>query len=189
MMFIDIYEFTYDTLKATKLLHLLTYLAHREMKTYLGEDIGAKGKDDGKDTPGGIAIETLLNIRTVSALNMEKTRFDDYINAINASEKNTLWASVKVGSLSGFSILVQQYVNALEFFWGGWILIHYPDHFTFKDFLVSMFSLLFALFAFGASSIGAVEKKEMQAAAKRIFELINRKSEIDCLSKDGKKLY
>jgi len=161
----------------------------RDMKTYLGEDTGAKGKNDGKDTPGGVAIETLLNIRTVSALNMEQIRFNDYVKAINSMENNTLWACVKVGSLSGMSILIQQYVNALEFWWGGWLLINYPNHFSFQNFLVSMFSLLFALFAFGASSIGAVEKKEMQAAAKRIFELINRKSEIDSLSIEGKKLY
>jgi len=162
---------------------------YREMKTYLGEDIGAKGKDDGKDTPGGIAIETLLNMRTVSSLNMEKRRFDDYVKAINSKENNTLWSCVKVGSLSGISILVQQYVNALEFWWGGWLLVNYPRHFSFQNFLVSMFSLLFALFALGASSIGAVEKKEMQAAAARIFELINRESKIDSLSLDGKKLY
>ena len=176
-------------LVALALIPITGFATSMEMKTYLGEDLGGKGTNDGKDTPGGIAIETLLNIRTVSALNMEKNRFDDYVRAIGLKENNSLWASVKVGFLSGLSILVQQYVNALEFWWGGWLLIHYPHRFTFQQFLISMFSLLFALFAFGASSIGAVEKKEMQAAAHRIFELINRKSEIDSLSHEGKKLY
>jgi ATP-binding cassette subfamily B (MDR/TAP) protein 1 len=148
-------------------------------------DIGNKGGNNGKDTPGGIAIETLLNIRTVSALNMERSRYDDYVMAIKKKEDFSLWSSVKVGSISGFSFLVQQCVTALEFGWGGWLLIHYPGHFTFQNFLISAFSLLFALFALGTSSIGAVEKKEMQAAAQRIFELVNRKSTIDSLSSEG----
>ena len=165
------------------------FATNMEMKTYLGEDIGAKGKSDGKDTPGGIAIETLLNIRTVSALNMEQTRYNDFVKAIGVKDNNTLLANMKVGSLSGLSILVQQSVTALEFWWGGWLLIHYPNHFSFQNFLVAAFSLLFALFALGTSSIGAVEKKEMMVAAHRIFELINRKSQIDSLSHEGMKMY
>ena len=160
-----------------------------EFKTNLGEDAGRNGNNDGKETAGGIAIETLLNIRTIFALNMEKNRFDDYVRAIGSQEKKSLRTSLKVGSLSGLSILVQQSVTALEFWWGGWLLIHYPHRYTFQNFLVAAFSLLFALFALGTSSIGAVDKKEMQAAAQRIFELINRKSTIDSLSHEGKKCY
>ena len=51
-----------------------------------------------------------------------------------------------------------------------------------------MFSLLFSLFAMGASSIGAVDKKEADEAAKRIFHLIDRKSYIDPMNCEGKKL-
>merc|ERR1719221_2380897 len=79
-------------------------------------------------------------------------------------------------------------VNALQFWWGGWLLFNYPDSFTFNDFLISMFSLLFALFALGASAQGAADKKKAEAAAGRLFYLINRKSAIDPLSTSGIKL-
>ena len=49
-----------------------------------------------------------------------------------------------------------------------------------------MFALLFSLFALGASTLGAIDKKEAKKAAGRIFYLINRKSEIDPMSKEGK---
>ena len=49
-----------------------------------------------------------------------------------------------------------------------------------------MFSLLFALFALGGSAIGAIDKNEAKQAAGRIFYLINRKSEIDPMSDEGK---
>lgn len=167
------------------LIPIRAFVATIEFKTYLGEDVGGTGSNDATDTPGGIAMETLLNIRTVVALNLENSRYNDYYSMINLKENHTFWASVKVGSLSGISILVQQCVTALEFWWGGWLLIHYPERYHFQNFLVAAFSLLFALFAFGTSSIGAVEKKDMQAAAQRIFQLINRKSLIDSLSDEG----
>ena len=173
---------------ALALIPIRGLVAIIEFRTYLGEDIGGKGVDDANDTPGGIAIETLLNFRTVSALGLEKKRYNDYARVIGSKENSTLWVSVKVGSLSGLSILVQQCVTALEFWWGGWLLIHFPQRYSFQNFLVAAFSLLFALFALGTSSIGSIDKKEMQAAAERIFQLINRKSPIDSLSEEGLKL-
>ena len=49
-----------------------------EIKTTFGKDeeeSDNKG-NDGVGSPGGIAIETLFNIRTVSALNIQKDRLD-----------------------------------------------------------------------------------------------------------------
>ena len=54
-----------------------------EMKQMLGEDETAS--NDGKDelnSSGGVAVETLLNIRTVSALTLEKSRFKNYEDAL-----------------------------------------------------------------------------------------------------------
>lgn len=83
----------------------------------------------------------------------------------------------------------QQWVNALQFWWGGWLLFHYPERFTFHEFLVSMFALLFSLFALGAAAQGLVDKKKAEAAAGRLFYLMNRVSEIDPLCTSGEKLY
>jgi len=170
------------------LIPIRAFVATLEVRTYLGVDHGGKGVVDAKDTPSGMAIETLLNIRTVSSLNLQKIRYDDYARVVCLNESRSLWACVKVGSLSGISILVQQCVTALEFWWGGWLLIHYPHRYSFQNFLVAAFSLLFALFAFGTSSIGTVDKKEMQAAAQRIFQLLNRHSNINALSDEGIRL-
>ncbi len=64
----------------------------------------------------------------------------------------------------------------------------YPGAFTFNEFLVSMFALLFSLFSLGAAAQGLVDKKKAEAAAGRLFYLQKRKSEIDPLSPSGKKL-
>ncbi|KAL7466442.1 hypothetical protein ACHAXS_006736 [Conticribra weissflogii] len=159
-----------------------------EMKRFLGEDEGGETTEDGTKSPGGIIVETLLNIRTVSALTLEEQRFDDYKDALARSEENIIKESAISGVLSGLSILIQQWVNALQFWWGGWLLYNYPTKYDFNDFLIAMFSLLFSLFAIGAATQGVSDKAKAEAAAGRLFYLINRKSSIDPLSKEGKKL-
>jgi ATP-binding cassette subfamily B (MDR/TAP) protein 1 len=72
--------------------------------------------------------------------------------------------------------------------WGGYLLFHYPDKFGFKDFLISNFALLFSLFGLGAAFQGLSDRKETEKSAGRIFYLLDRQSEIDPLSEDGKKL-
>lgn len=70
--------------------------------------------------------------------------------------------------------------------WGGWLLFNYPDQFDFDDFLISNFALLFSLFGLGAAFQDMSDRKETEKSASRIFYLLDRKSEIDPLSSDGK---
>mmetsp|Transcript_8086 Transcript_8086/g.13654 ORF Transcript_8086/g.13654 Transcript_8086/m.13654 type:complete len:1525 (-) Transcript_8086:107-4681(-) len=159
-----------------------------EMKRFLGEDDGGAEDADGTDSPGGIIVETLLNIRTVSALTLEEQRCKDYEAALAKVDGNVMKESAVSGSLSGLSIAIQQWVNALQFWWGGWLMYKYPDVFDFNSFLISMFALLFSLFALGAAAQGATDKKKAEAAAGRLFYLINRESANDPLDTEGKKL-
>lgn len=70
--------------------------------------------------------------------------------------------------------------------WGGWLLFNYPNQFEFNDFLISNFALLFSLFGLGAAFQDMSDRKETEKSASRIFYLLDRKSEIDPLSSDGK---
>ena len=73
------------------------------------------------------------------------------------------------------------------FFWGGWLLNNYPDVYSFRDFLISMFALFFSLYGLTIATEGAVDRKKANRAAARIFELTDRESAIDPLSTEGKK--
>ena len=136
------------------------------MKRFVGDD-GSATEEDGRDSPGGIIVETLLNIRTVSALTLEEQRFKDYTNALAKSEENIFSTSAVSGMLSGVSLLIQQWVNALQFWWGGWLIYNYPTVFDFRDFLIAMFSLLFSLFSIGVATQGVADKKKAEQAAAR----------------------
>ena len=103
----------------------MAFATEIEMKTFVGADEGdlSKNEQDELGSPGGILVETLLNIRTVASLNLEKQRYSDYCNALLSSEPSSKLNSFKSGSTSGLSMLVQQYVNALQFWWGGYLLV------------------------------------------------------------------
>lgn len=66
------------------------------------------------------------------------------------------------------------------------MLLHYPESFSYRDFLISMFALLFGLEGIGFAMQGATNREQAKEAAHRIFELTDRQSAIDPLSKDGK---
>lgn len=149
-----------------------------DMKLMLGEDEIASGDD----AASNIIVESLVNIRTISSMCLEDKKYTEYKEKVAEKDGQIFSSSMKTGVTSGLSPLIQLYVNALQFFWGGWLIITYPNAYSFQDFLISMFALIFALFAFGASSIGAIEKKLAGEASGRIFYLINRESAIDSMS-------
>jgi hypothetical protein len=76
---------------------------------------------------------------------------------------------------------------ALMFWWGGWLLAGYPVVYTYRAFLISMFSLLFSLYGITIATEGAVDRTKAKRAAARIFELTDRQSLIDPLSPEGLK--
>ena len=167
---------------------LMGFATSMEMKIMLGEDESSdSSKPDELNSSGGIAVETLLNVRTVSALTLEKSRFKNYEDALDRESPNYIRASFVAGSAYGSSMFIQQWVNALQMWWGGYVLFNYQG-FTFNDFLISNFALLFSLFGLGAAFQGLTDKNEAMKSAGRIFYLLDRKSEIDPLSEEGKKL-
>ena len=67
---------------------LMGFATTLEMKTMLGEDEGKENAKDESSSPGGIVVETLLNMGTVSALTMEEERFKNFKEALNNSDEH-----------------------------------------------------------------------------------------------------
>ena len=188
---------------------LMGFATSLEMSRFLGTDIGTDGEDE--NSPGGIIVETLLNIGTVNALTMEEERFKNYSEALLTSEPNYVRDALSQGFLAGMSMFIQQWINGLQLWWyviskfsnvgcvafhcvsqfcvwflhtlslilvfvfyrGGYILFNY-DGFTFNDFLISNFALLFSLFGLGAAFQDITDRKEAEKSAGRIFYLMDR---------------
>jgi ATP-binding cassette, subfamily B (MDR/TAP), member 1 len=98
---------------------LMGFATSLEMKQFLGTDEGVEGGGaDELNTPGGVIVETLLNIRTVSALTLEKQRFEDYKTALLKSEPNFSFDAFMSGFVSGISMFIQQWINGLQMWFG-----------------------------------------------------------------------
>ena len=78
-----------------------------------------------------------------------------------------------------------QWGFGLMFFWGGWLLYNYPDQFTYREYMISMFALFFSLYGLTIATQNAVDRKKANRAAARIFALLDRESEIDPLRETG----
>merc|ERR1712003_369906 len=112
----------------------------------------------------------------------EEERYRLFREALNDAEENY----VRQGPLTGSAIFVQQWINALQFWFGGWLLFKYPEVYTFKDFTASLMIILFSLFALGAAFQDIADREKVEKSLSRIFYLLDKRSEIDPLSEEGK---
>merc|ERR1712176_661439 len=171
------------------LLPLMGAAQALEMKTYLGEDEGDDSKkEEDTTTPGGLVVETLLNMGTVSALTMEEGRYKAFGDALARTEENYVKAAHTQGFLTGFSLGIQMLIYAPLFFVGGYLINKKPETYDFRDMLVAQFAILFGLMGLGPAFQDVSDKKETEMSASRVFYLLDRESAIDPLSDSGKSL-
>lgn len=169
------------------ILPAMGFGAYVEMRTYMGEDEAADAPKEGEDGSGAIVVETLLSIRTVASLTIEKLRAQEYAAALEREDPASLKSNAMKGFATGLGFFIQLWGMALMFWWGGWLQAKYPNLYVFRDFLISMFALLFSLSGFSVAVMGATDQAKAKKAAERIFALIDRESPIDSLSNYGKK--
>merc|ERR1740136_538472 len=100
--FVYMWPFALVSIGAIPLMGFATSI---DMAQYLGEDLGGEGIDK-QNSPGGIAVETLLNFRTVASLSLEQRRYTDYANAVDAEEgRDGFLSFVSKGCTAGLSML------------------------------------------------------------------------------------
>ena len=158
-----------------------------EIQAFMGDE-KKEDEDPKANSSAGIVVESLLDMRTVAALCIEKERIKQFDQALTREDPTPFRTNILKGSTGGVAQIVQMWGMGLMFWWGGWLLFTYPNLFTFQDFNISMFSLIFGISGLGIAMADMTDSKKASEAAQRVFEIIDRKSEIDPLSTEGKKL-
>lgn len=171
----------------------MAYAMSMQMSAHLGVDRkqnvkGGKNNLPSTDSPNGIIVETLLNIRTVAALSLEEQRYDTFRQRLREEEADNCFQSAKIAASHGFAYLLHHWVDALLLYFAAWILHTYPSQFTFLDMLNSNFALYFSLFGLGVALKEIADREAIKKATSRVFYLLDRQSKMDPLSKDGLKL-
>lgn len=148
---------------------------------------GKKEEEEDENSPGAIVSEALGNMRTVASLGLEKKLTHDYELALALEHPTPLLTNLSDGGAAGLGQGTLMWIFALLIFWGGWLLSEFPTVFTYQSFLISMFALMFSLHGASLAKQGAMDGDKAKAAAARIYELTDRKSEIDPLGEGGRK--
>lgn len=158
--------------------------AEAEQNMYFGEDIDT-GEDEKKS--GIIVVESLSNIRTVASLTLEETLAEQYRVALRQEDPVPLRSNFVKGVMTGIGPFFQEAAIGLLFWTGGELLANHPTLYTSRGYFLSLFTLLFAVSGTAAAAQGATDRPKALLAAQRTFDLIERRSEIDPLSQEGKK--
>ncbi|CAG8541359.1 6798_t:CDS:10, partial [Scutellospora calospora] len=152
-----------------------------EMRTITG--FGSKTREAYEGT-GKIVQQSVSNMRTIAALTREETFKTLYQNAIkepySLAIKGTLVSSFGFGTSQG----ILYFIWALSF-WYGSVLIK-SDEYTLQQMLRVLFAVVFSAVSLGQMSTFAPDLAKAKVAAISIFEIIDRKSEIDPSDVEGK---
>ncbi|KAL3906406.1 MAG: hypothetical protein SGILL_009283, partial [Bacillariaceae sp.] len=89
------------------ILPFLAFGAEMEMQMYYnGEDEGDDTVED-ENSPGGIVVESLLNVRTIASLSMEETKLTEYSEALHHQDAHPLRNNCVKGCGSGLGQFFQ----------------------------------------------------------------------------------
>ena len=96
---------------------VMSFGAEAEMQMYMGDDEGdiIQVEDIDKTSAAGIVVESLLNIRTVASLTLEKRRSREFVEALHREDPTPFRTNAIKGSTSGAGQLIQMVRNLLMF--------------------------------------------------------------------------
>ncbi|KAI6176117.1 P-glycoprotein-9 [Aphelenchoides bicaudatus] len=132
---------------------------------------------------GGIAEESISSIRTVYAFNGQQIEINRYSEALEKAKSTGIWRSLWIGCglASTFLVLFGSYCLA---FWVGTNFV--VDNGMAPEIMITVFfSVMMGSMALGQSSPQYAVIGTAQGCAASIFDIIDRKPEIDSYSTEG----
>jgi ATP-binding cassette subfamily B (MDR/TAP) protein 1 len=170
---------------ALGILPFMAFGEYMQNQQMIGVDEGDIEKSESQSSEGAVVIETLVNIRIVASLSMEEERVQTYTKALNDKHNNSFFVNTIKGTGQGLGSFFQMWGYALMFYFGSWLMLN--RGYEMREYLVSLFGLMLSLTGLAAAMAGLTDAEKAKEAAIRIFELMERESEIDPLGEGGKK--
>ncbi|NXL87260.1 MDR1 protein, partial [Alectura lathami] len=135
---------------------------------------------------GRISTESVENIRTVASLTREETFYEKYITSLNGPYRDSLRKAPLYGFTYGIAQSANYFVNAAVFRFGAWLIARCLTNF--ENVFIVFSSVIFAAMNVGQSASLAPDYGKAKISAQRIFQLLDRKPQIDSYSEEGEKL-
>ncbi|CAB4481222.1 uncharacterized protein OCT59_003157 [Rhizophagus irregularis] len=152
-----------------------------EMKALAG--FGAKTRKAYEGT-GQIVQQSVSNMRTISALTREETFKTMYADAIREPHKIAIKGCILSSVGFGCSQGSLYFIWSLAFWYGGQLVM--SGEYNVQQMLRVLFAVVFSAMAVGQMSTFAPNTAKAKVAAISIFEVLDRKPEIDATDNEGK---
>jgi ATP-binding cassette subfamily B (MDR/TAP) protein 1 len=146
---------------------------------YTIEEFKAYGK------AGSIAQEALSSIRTVLSLGVHKKISKVYASNLNKAEKMAQKKGLLTGLLGGISSAIFYSIFAVGIYYGVYLNQNDCANYNVQSIMQSFFSIITATQALGQALPFLKELAEAKGVAKKIYNIIDTKSQIDVFSDKG----
>ncbi|RHZ59931.1 hypothetical protein Glove_360g64 [Diversispora epigaea] len=172
------WKLTLVILSAAPVVAIAGYL---EMKSLAGFSLKTRKAYEGT---GQIVQQSVSNMRTIASLNLEKTFKDMYFDAIKEPHR----IAIKGSLISSIGFAISQgflyFIWSLAFWYGAQLVK--SGEYSLDRMLRVLFAVIFCAMALGQMSTFAPNTAKAKIAALSIFEVLDRKSEIDPSDTEGK---
>ena len=155
----------------------------RMIKKYSIEEFKAYGK------AGGIAQEVLSSMRTILSFGLHKKSLETYTHNLKEAENMGKKKGLMSGIFMGITNLLFSCCFAIGIYYGVYLARTDCENYATANIIQSFFSIITATFSMGQALPFLREMAEAKGAAKKIYNIIDTKSNIDVFEeKNGKTL-
>eukprot|EP01012_Entosiphon_sulcatum_P031341 TRINITY_DN393_c0_g1_i1.p1 TRINITY_DN393_c0_g1~~TRINITY_DN393_c0_g1_i1.p1 ORF type:complete len:1254 (+),score=232.49 TRINITY_DN393_c0_g1_i1:49-3762(+) len=134
-------------------------------------------------TANTIALESLSNIRLVTAFNMQDQLILRYSDTLQAPLRSASRKGALGGFFAGFNQVVFFATFALVFWFGGWLMEH--DGLSFGKVMRCAMAVMMSSFGIGETAGLAGSLGDSKASTNQVFEIVDRRAAIDVSSSTG----
>ncbi|CDJ37521.1 ATP-binding cassette protein subfamily B member 2, putative [Eimeria tenella] len=133
-----------------------------------------------------IMNQATSGIRVVSAFGLEEVFIKSYVENIEKEQSTKVKEGLVLGLAYGFSQAVNFFVNCLALWYGGKLVAE--EGVKSEVVTQTIFALTFAVSSVGQTVLFTTDSGKATAAGRRVYDLIDRPSEIDVRDSGGKVL-
>jgi len=166
-------------LACTPLLGSSTVVMFKITAVYTEKELNAYAK------AGNIAEEVISSMRTVAAFGGQFKEIERYQKNLNAARTVGIRKSALFGLALGSLMLIMFGMYGLAFWYGSTLM--FSGELVVGDLLTAFFNALIGAFSLGIAGSNIEYFGSAQAAAFKVFQIIDRKPEIDSMSTEGHK--
>ncbi len=164
------------------LMVMCTFLLITFIKKYTIEEFNSYGAS------GQMAVEALSSIRTVLSLGIHRKLISLYEESLGSAESMTRKKGLATGIVLGTNLFLLNTVFGIGIYWAVYLVRTECEHFGVDRIMSAFFTVVVSSFALGQAIPYLKDLAEAKGAAKKIYSILETKSEIDIMNSGNKKL-